>query len=71
MKIRAIAVAVLSVAAGGCASDDAAGERRRPAESDYVTGSRIPQKDRMGVTEMSREEFERQAEKSSMPKKER
>jgi hypothetical protein len=71
MKMRAIAAAVLSVAAAGCASDDATGERQRPTERDYVTGSRIPQKDRMGVTEMTREEFERQAEKSSMPKKDR
>jgi hypothetical protein len=71
MKLRVIAAAMFCVAAGGCASDDTVGERRRPADSDYVTGSRIPQKDRAGVTEMTREEFERQAERSSMPKKDR
>jgi hypothetical protein len=38
---------------------------------DFVTGGRIPQKDRAGVSTMSREEWERAAERASMPAKER
>jgi len=56
----------------GCASDGAPEtERRAPSENDYVTGTRIPQKNKSGVSTMTREEWERAAERSSMPAKER
>jgi hypothetical protein len=56
----------------GCASNGDAPqeERRAPSENDYVTGTRIPQKNKGAVSTMTREEWERAAERSSMPVKE-
>ena len=52
----------------GCASNgEATVERQRPSDTDFVTGSRIPQKNKAGVSTMSREEWERAKESASMP----
>ena len=71
MNDRIALAAVLCSALIGCASDGApATERERPTENDYVTGSRIPQKKKDGVSTMSREEWERASERASQPIKE-
>ena len=52
----------------GCASNgDAPAERERATENDYVTGTRIPQKKKEGVSTISREEWERAREQASQP----
>jgi hypothetical protein len=65
------AAILVCIALAGCATDGTNEERRRPTDSDFVTGSRMPQRDRAGVSTMSREEWERAAERASMPAKER
>jgi len=56
----------------GCAAADGPTEPRRPADdSQYVTGSRIPQRDKAGVTTMTPEEWERAKDFASQPAKPR
>jgi len=70
MNVRLAMTALLCTMLIGCASNGATEERRAPSENDYVTGTRIPQKNKGAVSTMTREEWERAAERSSMPVKE-
>jgi hypothetical protein len=61
---------LLLLALIGCAAAD--GEPRRPADDNqYVTGSRIPQRDKAGVSTMTPEEWERAKEFAAQPVKPR
>jgi len=71
MNHRIALAAVFCSLLAGCASDDGAtAARERPTEQDYVTGTRIPQKKKEGVSTISREEWERAREQASQPIKE-
>ncbi len=71
MELRLASAALLCAMLAGCAADGASEQRRRPTDADYVTGSRIPQKDKSGVSTMTPEAWERAAEQASQPLKPR
>jgi hypothetical protein len=71
MELRLASAALLCAMVAGCATDDVGEGRRRPTDADYVTGSRIPQKDKSGVSTITVEAWERAAEQASQPLKPR
>ena len=71
MDVRHAPTLLLALSLLGCAADGATEVRRPADESQYVTGSRIPHKDRSEVSTMTPEEWERVREFASQPVKPR
>jgi uncharacterized lipoprotein YajG len=67
MTSKGLMAAVACLFLAGCAADGTTQARRPLTDNDFVTGSRIPQRDKSGVSTVSREQWDQAVEMATRP----